>query len=1010
MGWGDTVSIVELGEFVLKYPKFRLTCLTAVERDFRRSTYYGKDFEQTEIDPSTTKNNNPFIIYVYFDYQSRHYASEKHPARLFDALTGSGVHYRFCHKCPMSFTTSHSCEFIKVPSYVTIKKETCERCLKDFQKGKHFCGKYVCSNCDAKIPKGYDHTCAVMTRETSDKGYWDGTSPYEKGKPGLWVFDIETVFEKVFVPCFTLYDFETDESDQLVPVQNVAFYKTDFKEQDGGFHFKHNVDLVVLKNSKSKERFIFKGYDKQADPFGEMFDMLMNTNNGDHIVLAHNASGYDSVFIYNYMVNHRKEFRVSSINNGSKFLELKISSPKQGNFIKIRDTMKHLPMSLRNLAEAFVDPGMKKEMSKGYFPFLFMDFEVNGEKQPAHMYHGKIPSLDYFDTTFCTSESEYKGLIEHHTEWSNGYDDPETRAKYTWNYKDRKETYCILDVDILDIIVEKVDADTFEKFEICQWKFVTMPACISQAFKIYLTRLYELPDSNDSEYLRLVEEAATKYWSVDKPQEYASTRMALRGGSTDTRRLFYKPKDDEEIVYLDQNSQYPAQQIIPGKKFSRGPPKVHVFDEKWAPCFKHRYSTDMCFTCPRNDRFSPGHGINLIYETKQWSEETIKSIQDCGVIHCRVFVPNMFHPPIMIFKDDRAFSPCGEFDCSVPIFNIQDALYTGVKILEIYRIDLRKSGDSLWRDFMIPLYIDKECASKNMPPKEEWDQMINDWEVRAEMGDDIRKALYENRYKKDSVTKTLAKFRLNNIWGKNAENPVKTSLVTVDTRIQKDKEMWYKMFEDCSDQKLEIQSCVPIADDRHIYRIIKTGEAPNLSKGYLPAAVEVPAYGRRDQWVERMKIGKNLLYNDTDSVCFIHKKGEYLPKIDNLIGGWEFEKDYAAGIAEAVFPAPKNYALLLKDGEEVVKAKGVRIGRNTEKIVNYKSMKQNVMKAFTTKGESTISVPQRNFVHKIGFDTRTILSIKKMTATVTGQKGYVDTNGLIFPFGYTGSDFDPLLK
>jgi len=313
----------------------------------------------------------------------------------------------------------------------------------------------------------------------------------------------------------------------------------------------------------------------------------------------------------------------------------------------------------------------------------------------------------------------------------------------------------------------------------------------------------------------------------------------------------------------------------------------------------------------------------------------------------------------------------------------------------------------------------KECASKNMPEKyierdgeiiNQWEEMIAAWEERAEMGEEVRHALENGLYKKDSVQKTLAKFRCNNIWGKNAENPIKTSLVTIDTRIVKDKNDWYKMFEECSDNKLDIQSCIPISDDRHLYRIIRNGAKPNLAKGYLAAAVEVPAYGRRDQWLVRYQLGNRVAYNDTDSVCCTWKKGEWLPPIDNLIGGWEYEKDYASGIAEAVFPAPKNYALLLKDGSEFVKAKGVRIGRNTKNLINYNSVKANTLKAMAEKRDAVINVPQRNFVHKVGFDTRTILSIKKMTSTIENQKGLVDINGFVYPFGYTGKDFIPLLK
>jgi hypothetical protein len=377
----------------------------------------------------------------------------------------------------------------------------------------------------------------------------------------------------------------------------------------------------------------------------------------------------------------------------------------------------------------------------------------------------------------------------------------------------------------------------------------------------------------------------------------------------------------------------------------------------------------------------------------------------------------------MTFDGEKALSPCGEFEGAFTLFNIQDAIRVGVKILEINRIDVRQAGDSLWRDFMIPLYMDKECASKNIITPEEvqklpqneqlkiyqdWNKTIKEWDERADMGEEIRAALYGGKYKKDPVIKTLSKFRINNIWGKNAENPVKVALVTCDTRIQENKEKWYTMFQECSDGIVEIKSCIAITDDRHLYRIIRTGQAPNLTKGYLAAAVEVPAYGRRDQWMERSKMGCNVLYYDTDSIALIWKQGDYLPPIDNLIGGWELEGDYANGISEMVCPAPKNYAIKLLDGKTFVKAKGVRVGRGTENLVNFDSIKKNTLDAIETKQNQTIHVPQQLFVNRLGVDMRTMTVLKKMTATVSNQKGPVSKQGLIYPLNYSGPDFEPL--
>lgn len=341
--WGNTVSIAELNDFVLAYPKFRLTCLTAVEKDFNRNTFYGKDFDNSNIDNTSNSNKNPFIIYVYFDYQQRHFAAETAPAAIYKTLYNYNM--RFCHRCIQVFSpqVDHKCgDIITRKKAGTIKKVICDRCEKEFQKGTHNCAEYVCINCKAHIPKGHQHLCAVMVHEKEDLGYWDGVSKFQKGKPGLWVFDIEASMEKIYVPSYTLYDFKTDEAEILEPISNVAFYtnmtpkekKEELKTSDN-FALKHNLNLICLKNCITGQKYKFIGYEVKDDPVGKMIDLLLNLNQGDHIILSHNGSGYDSVLIYNYLVNSRKELQISSINNGSKFLELTVHSPRIGRAISI---------------------------------------------------------------------------------------------------------------------------------------------------------------------------------------------------------------------------------------------------------------------------------------------------------------------------------------------------------------------------------------------------------------------------------------------------------------------------------------------------------------------------------------------------------------------------------------------------------------------------------------------------------------------------------------------------
>jgi hypothetical protein len=117
---------------------------------------------------------------------------------------------------------------------------------------------------------------------------------------------------------------------------------------------------------------------------------------------------------------------------------------------------------------------------------------------------------------------------------------------------------------------------------------------------------------------------------------------------------------------------------------------------------------------------------------------------------------------------------------------------------------------------------------------------------------------------------------------------------------------------------------------------------------------------------------------------------------------------FSQGMNELTRAEKKNGTQLLFDGKTFVKAKGVRVGRGTENLVNFDTIKENTLKALETKQDQTTLVPQQLFVNRLGVDMRTMTVLKKMTASVKNQKGPVDKNGLIFPLNYKGDDFVPL--
>ena len=91
-------------------------------------------------------------------------------------------------------------------------------------------------------------------------------------------------------------------------------------------------------------------------------------------MFAHNAKGYDSYFIMDYLV--RNGLKPYTIYNGNKLMLLEIPKLK----IKMQDSLNLLPIPLKDFAKTF---GIE-EIKKGYFPHYF-------NKPENYNYKGKLP-------------------------------------------------------------------------------------------------------------------------------------------------------------------------------------------------------------------------------------------------------------------------------------------------------------------------------------------------------------------------------------------------------------------------------------------------------------------------------------------------------------------------------------------------------------------------------------------------------------------------------------------
>ena len=111
------------------------------------------------------------------------------------------------------------------------------------------------------------------------------------------------------------------------------------------------------------------------------------------------------------------------------------------------------------------------------------------------------------------------------------------------------------------------------------------------------------------------------------------------------------------------------------------------------------------------------------------------------------------------------------------------------------------------------------------------------------------------------------------------------------------------------------------------------------------------SWARLKLWSVMQKLGKRVLYHDTDSIIFSVKDGEYVPPLGTYLGQLTDEltckelsckKQGCSGhwIEEFVSCGPKNYSFRVNTGEIIGKVRGFSLNYKSSLILNFESMKE----------------------------------------------------------------------
>lgn len=483
---------------------------------------------------------------------------------------------------------------------------------------------------------------------------------------------------------------------------------------------------------------------------------------------------------------------------------------------------------------------------------------------------------------------------------------------------------------------------------------------------------YTLRSTWECEFNKLENENPQAKEIIDECRRKVATgrlnpKEALYGGKTAPARLLCElPEGPESIFYVDFTSLYPyVQSKYP---FPIGPPN-ELFGDRLPSC----------------------------------EEFNSKDTEYFGLVYCDLLPPdNVIHPKIPYrCKKKLLFPLCNRCSfqqtrrkckhtneertlrqvtlCTPELYA---AISQGYKVTKLYHIwDFVKSPcginnpDGIFTRYVYDGIKGKMQASgwpSDVTTEDEKDKYIK------EIYDSMYIKLEKNKIKKNPGLRFCFKLLLNSLWGKLAQESVRS-----ETHFISSYDELLKIFNDIA---LSV-SDIYFTNNRACVKTTPTSEmeASSHCTNYVIAAF-VTCYGRLELGNLLDSLGTRVLYYDTDSCVFTGNpsRGDFMPKLGKKLGDLtdEISDQFGPGAKcfSFVSTGPKCYSMkiVLPNGEtkQIIKSKGITINNVSETIVNYDGLRDLVRNQDAVK-----QVPTTNFVRKDGGNIYLVDSTKKLSYT-----------------------------
>ncbi|XP_072041314.1 uncharacterized protein [Amphiura filiformis] len=463
---------------------------------------------------------------------------------------------------------------------------------------------------------------------------------------------------------------------------------------------------------------------------------------------------------------------------------------------------------------------------------------------------------------------------------------------------------------------------------------------------------------------------------VSRHLEPLDCREALYGGRTETNKLFHEVADGEIIRYLDFTSLYPWTNKY--SEYIVGFPKIYTndFDD-----------------------------VSSYF----------------GLIRCTVLPPRwLFHPVLparchgkLIFalcgtcmeEKRRAYCPHSDEERTIRgtwvTLEVQKAVEMGYRIVStevVWHWERRAVYDKETKTGgLFTEYIDRFLRLKQEASG------YPDWCVTSEDKRRYVNDYYENegiRLDPDNIAKnpgmrSLAKLCLNSMWGKFAQRSNLSKTV-----IHDDPSEVYKLL---TDDTITVDNIRLVNEEVVEVTYKEEGAFAKINpKTNVVIAAFTTCHARLKLYEVLEKLGDRAMYQDTDSVVFLSRPGDWEPPTGDYLGQLTDEVAPHDGnhITAFVSGGCKNYYYTTDTGKTTMKVRGITLNARNSNLVNASTLER-MVKGLTLHGEGervTVTDP-RKIVRNV--KTKNIESrVFKKDYRVVFDKRWISDGFDTLPYGY----------